>query len=86
MCSRLPKGLLIMVSEKSLVFRGRLGRLTVRCPDCQQAWLAPGLAAGDECVCKNCGAAFVNTEADVSRRPRDLPCPPTPPDTAETPA
>jgi DNA-directed RNA polymerase subunit RPC12/RpoP len=75
-----------MVSEKSLIFRGRLSRLTVRCPDCQQVWLAPGLSNGDKYVCKNCGAAFVNTEPEDSRRPRDLPCPLTPPDRVETPA
>ena len=73
-----------MVSEKSLIFRGRLGRLTVRCPDCRQAWIAPGLSAGDQCVCKNCGAAFVNVDPEDSRRTRDLPCPLTPPDAAET--
>lgn len=75
-----------MVSEKSLIFRGRLSRLTVRCPDCQQAWLAPGLSGGDKYVCKNCGAAFVNNALGGSLRPRELPCPPTPPDTVETPA
>ena len=75
-----------MVSEKSLIFRGRLSRLTVRCPDCQQAWLAPGLSAGDKYVCKNCGAAFVNTEPKVSRQLRDLPCPLAWADTGETPA
>ena len=75
-----------MVSEKSLIFRGRLGRLTVRCPDCRQAWLAPGLSGGDEYVCKNCGAALVSTETEVSRRPPELPRPLTPPDTVETPA
>jgi uncharacterized paraquat-inducible protein A len=75
-----------MVSEKSLIFRGRLSRLAVRCPDCQQAWLAPGLSAGDECVCKNCGAAFVNTGTEASRQPRNLPRPLTPPDAVETPA
>lgn len=60
--------------------------MMVRCPDCQQAWLAPGLSNGDECVCKNCGAAFVNTGTEVSRQPRDLPCPLTPPHAVETPA
>lgn len=75
-----------MVSEKSLIFRGRLSRLTVSCPDCQQAWLAPGLEGGDPYVCKNCGAAYVSAGPEGSRRPHELPRPPTPPDEVETPA
>ena len=75
-----------MVSEKSLSFRGRLGRLTVRCPDCQQVWLAPGLSDGDKYACKSCGAVFVKMEGGGSRQPRDLPCPLTPPVMVETPA
>ncbi|HWS53927.1 MAG TPA: hypothetical protein VN228_07365 [Pyrinomonadaceae bacterium] len=61
-----------MVSEKSLNIRGRLRRLTVVCPECRQVWLAPGLASGDEHVCKRCGAAFVNKGPDAPSRPRDL--------------
>lgn len=64
-----------MDSEKSLSFRGRLNRLTVRCPDCQQVWLAPGLASGDRYACKACGAVFVKKEAGVSQPPRGLLCP-----------
>ena len=63
----------MMVSEKSLRFRGRLSRLTVKCPDCQQVWLAPGLASGDKYGCKECGAVFVKKGAGGSRR-RGLPC------------
>lgn len=73
-----------MVSEKSLIFRGRLGRMTVKCPDCRQVWLAPGLSNGDKYVCKNCGAALVNSEPEISRRPRNLHRLPTPPDAVET--
>ena len=73
-----------MLSEKSLCFRRRLSRLTVRCPDCRQVWLAPGLSGGDDYVCKNCGAALMSTEPEVSRRQPDPPRPLTPPDAVET--
>lgn len=64
-----------MVSEKSLGLRGRLARLAVRCPDCQQVWLAPGLAGGDKYACKACGAIFVKRVSGSSQPPLDLQCP-----------
>jgi len=64
-----------MVSEKSLLLRGRLDRLMVRCPGCRQVWLAPGLARGDSYACKACGAVFVKTGGAPSRPPRSLPSP-----------
>ena len=48
-----------MVSEIALRLRGRLDRLAVRCPECRQVWLAPGLSGGDAYACKACGAVFV---------------------------
>jgi ribosomal protein S27E len=57
-----------MNSEKSPSLRGRLNRLTVRCPDCRQVWLAPGLAGGDEYACKQCGTVFLKRRAVVTRR------------------
>ena len=62
-----------MVSERSLVLRGRLDRLAVTCPGCRQVWLAPGLAGGDTYACKACGAVFVKTGSAPPRPPRDLP-------------
>ncbi len=46
-----------MESEKLLRLRERFSRLTVVCPGCGQTWLAPGLAGGDDFVCKGCGAS-----------------------------
>jgi len=76
----------IMVSEKSLSFRRRLSRLSVRCPDCQQVWLVPGLSVGDKYACKKCGAACIKVEPEISPKPRDLRCPLTPLGAVETPA
>lgn len=65
-----------MVSERSLVLRGRLARLAVRCPGCSQAWLAPGLGGGDSYACKACGAVLARGAAGApARPPRDLPGP-----------
>ena len=64
-----------MVSEKSLGLRGRLARLALKCPECQQVWLAPGLAGGDKHVCKACGAVFVKSVSGSSQPPRNLQCP-----------
>ena len=50
-----------MVSERSLGLRGRLARLAVRCPECRQVWLAPGLAGGDKHSCMSCGTVFVKS-------------------------
>ena len=75
-----------MVSEKSLSMRGRLNCLTVRCPECQQLWLVPGLAGGDEYVCKRCGAAFLNRGREAPRQTYDLLRPRTSPGAVETPA
>ena len=61
-----------MVSEKSTGLRGRLARLAVRCPECRQVWLAPGLAGGDKHACKACGAVFVKRAGGPSRSPLDL--------------
>ena len=61
-----------MVSEKSLGLRGRLARLAVRCPECRQVWLAPGLAGGDKHACKACGAVFVKTVSGSSLPPLSL--------------
>lgn len=72
-----------MVSEKSLSFRGRLSRLTVRCPGCRQVWLAPGLSGGDKHICKKCGVACVSAGPEVARRPPGLPRLPALPNTAE---
>lgn len=69
------EGVTAMVSEKSLGLRGRLARLAVRCPECRQVWLAPGLSGGDKHACKACGAVFVK-KVSVSPQPsRDLLCP-----------
>ena len=65
-----------MVSERSLGFRGRLDRLAVSCPDCQQVWLAPGVAGGDRYVCKKCGAVLV--KSGTPRQPPDASHPATP--------
>ncbi len=59
-----------MVSEKSLLLRGRLDRLAVICPNCRQAWLAPGLARGDTYACKACGTAFEKRGNAAPQRPR----------------
>jgi len=77
-----------MVLEKSSSLRRRLDRLAVRCPDCRQVWLAPGLATGDEYACKECGGMFVKKGAVGSERSRDLLSPHLPPSVAvsETPA
>jgi predicted Zn finger-like uncharacterized protein len=64
-----------MVSERSLGMRGRLARLAVRCPECRQVWLAPGLAGGDKYACKACGAVLVKKAGGSSQPSRDFPCP-----------
>jgi predicted Zn finger-like uncharacterized protein len=64
-----------MVSEKSLGLRGRLARLAVRCPECRQVWLAPGLAGGDKYACKACGAVFVKQVRGSSQPSRGSLCP-----------
>ena len=61
-----------MVSENSLGLRGRLARLAVRCPECLQVWLAPGLAGGDKYACKACGAVFVKCVSGPSQPPLKL--------------
>jgi predicted Zn finger-like uncharacterized protein len=61
-----------MVSEKSLGLRGRLARLAVRCPECRQVWLAPGLASGDKYACKACGAVFVKKVSGSSQSSLNL--------------
>lgn len=61
-----------MVSEQSLGLLRRLGRQAVRCPGCQQVWLAPGLAGGEQYACKACGAIFFKKCGEVSPPPRDL--------------
>jgi hypothetical protein len=63
-----------MGSEESLNLRERLGLLMVTCRHCQQLWLAPGLAKGDDYVCKECGDAF-GGKPSVARQPLDgRPC------------
>jgi predicted Zn finger-like uncharacterized protein len=64
-----------MVSEKSLGLRGRLARLAVRCPECRQVWLAPGLSGGDKHACKACGTVFVKKVSGSSQPPLNLQCP-----------
>ena len=57
-----------MESQKSLQLRKRLDRLTVKCPDCRQMWLVPGLTSGDEYCCKECGAVFLKSKAGVTQQ------------------
>lgn len=64
-----------MVSEKSLGIRGRLARLALKCPECRQVWLAPGLTGGDRYACKACGAVFVKKVSGSSQPPFSLQCP-----------
>ena len=33
--------------------------LTIRCPNCEVRWLAPGVGHGETYVCKACGLSFV---------------------------
>lgn len=35
------------------------GWWTLRCPQCQQAWIVVGVKAGDEHKCKSCHFSFV---------------------------
>jgi hypothetical protein len=69
--SRRRKGV-VMASERSSALRGRLERLVVRCPDCRQVWLAPGLAGGDTYACKACAAVLSKKGGGASRPPREL--------------
>ena len=33
--------------------------LTIRCPNCEVRWLAPGMRQGETYLCKECGLSFV---------------------------
>jgi hypothetical protein len=48
-----------MESQDSINSSSVIHLLTIRCPNCDMIWLAPGLIEGDAYVCRDCGVSFI---------------------------